>query len=70
MKYEVRFVGDSDLPDGVEFAFARFAGEAYLFIKQSSIDPETGSCDAVVRAWVLWESRQIWADPAPSLMAV
>lgn len=70
MRYQVRFVDDSRLPDGVEFAFARFADEAFLFIKNSAIDPVTGSCDAVVRAWVMWESAAIWADPAPALMAV
>lgn len=70
MSYKVRFVADSALPDEVEYAFARFADEAYLFIKQSAIDPVTGDCDAVVRAWVLWESAMIWADPAPRLAAV
>lgn len=69
MRYRVQFVNDNALPRGVEFAFARFATGACLFIKRSAIDPVTGDCDAVVRAWTLWESQMIRAEPAPSLRA-
>lgn len=70
MRYRVQFVDDTALPEGVEFAFARFAAGAVLFVKRSAIDPVTGECDAVVRAWTLWESQMMWADPVPSLHAV
>jgi hypothetical protein len=70
MRYRVRFVNDTALPEGVEFAFARLAEQAFLFVKRSAIDPVTGECDAVVRAWTLWESQMIWAEPAPGLRAV
>lgn len=54
MSYEVRFVSDHSLPEGVTWAFARQAGEAYLFVKSSAIDPVTGRCEALDRARAAW----------------
>ena len=55
MRYQVRFVSDHSLPEGVAWAFARQAGETYLFVKQSTINARTGCCDALDRAWTAWE---------------
>lgn len=66
MRYQVRFVHDDSLPGGVEFAFVRQAGQACLFIKQSAIDADTGRCDALTRAWTLWQSVEL-EEPARSL---
>jgi hypothetical protein len=57
MRYEVRFVSDHSLPAGVTWAFARQAGEAYLFVKSSAIDPVTGRCEALDRAREVWYGR-------------
>lgn len=56
VKYQVRFVEDSGLPDGINWAFARTVGDTYLFVKQSAIDPDTGRCDALNDAWKVWLS--------------
>lgn len=58
MRYQVRFVSDIALPEGVEYAFASQRGETYLFVKQSAIDIATGRCDALSRAWETWQGAQ------------
>lgn len=55
MEYQVRFVGNSALPEGVDYAFARQANETFLFVKRSAMD-EVGHCDALSRAWETWQS--------------
>lgn len=62
MHYEVRFVSDHSLPEGVEWAFARQAGETILFVRQSAIDATTGRCGALDAAWSAWEARR---PPSP-----
>lgn len=57
MRYQVRFVSDHSLPEGVRWVFARQAGSAYLFIKESAIDPATGRCDALDRARNVWHEQ-------------
>lgn len=54
MRYQVRFVSDHSLPEGVEWVFARQAGATYLFIRESAIDPVTGRCEALDRARAVW----------------
>lgn len=62
MGYQVRFVEDAELPSEVEFAFVRLAvGTTYLFVKHSAIDAETGCCDALTRAWALWQAVEVEA---------
>lgn len=57
MGYEVRFVESGSLPRGIDWAFARTTeGEAYLFVSKDAIDPESGRCGALQRAWTVWES--------------
>lgn len=56
MGYEVRFVESGSLPSGIDWAFARTTeGEAYLFISKDAIDPESGRCGALQRAWTACE---------------
>lgn len=61
MSYQVRFVQDSGLPEGVEWAFARTSDDTYLFVKQSAIDVSTGRCDALTRAWEAWQCVEVQA---------
>lgn len=56
MRYQVRFVDDGALPEGVDWTFARQAEETFLFVKESAIDATTGECDALTRAWECWQS--------------
>lgn len=56
MRYQVRFVSDHSLPRGVEWAFARQAGDTFLFVRQSAINVGSGRCDALTRAWEAWEA--------------
>jgi hypothetical protein len=59
MHYEVRFVGDSELPDGVDYAFARTADHTYLFMKRSAVDAcPGGECEALTRSFTTWERAQ------------
>lgn len=68
MKYQVRFVEDSGLPQEVEWAFARTTGETYLFVKQSAIDPTSGRCDALTHAWEAWQAVSVeLEEPAHAL---
>jgi hypothetical protein len=55
MRYQVRFIEDASLPDGVEWAFVRTTRETYLFVKESAIDPASGCCDAMTAAWNAYE---------------
>lgn len=57
MLYQVVFVDDGSLPSGVEFAFVRDAAATYLFVKRSAVDPRTGRCDALSRAWEIWQAE-------------
>ena len=57
MRYQVRFVDDDSLPEEVEWAFAIVSGRASLFVKQSAIDTTTGRCEALTRAWEVWQAR-------------
>lgn len=68
MQYQVRFVADDALPAEVEWAFARQAGDTYLFVKQSAIDVTTGRCDALTRAWEVWQAAEA-QDAARGLRA-
>lgn len=62
MRYQVSFVEDSALPSGVEFTFVRLAaGTTHLFVKHSAIDTTTGQCDALTRAWELWQEVEVEA---------
>jgi hypothetical protein len=54
MHYQVRFVSEHALPDGVTWAFATQAGETYLFVKWSALDRSTGRCPALDRARAVW----------------
>ena len=63
MQYQVRFVPDHSLPEGVRWAYARQAGETYLFVKQSTIDLATGRCDAITEAWNAYEASPL-RDPS------
>lgn len=67
MRYQVRFVRDESLPSGVEYVFARVAGETFLFVKQSAIDTRTGHCDALTRAWNTWQASVEREQPAHAL---
>lgn len=58
VRYHVRFVSDHSLPAEVTWAFAQQAGETYLFVKQSAIDVDTGRCDALSRAWAVWQDAE------------
>lgn len=58
MEYQVRFVGDAAMPEGVEWAIARQAGETYLFVKCSAIGSATGRCDVLTRAWESWQAAE------------
>ena len=63
-RYQVRFVDDTALPEGVAWTFARQAGRTYLFVKESAIDTTTGQCDALTRAWECWQ--RTGEQPRPS----
>lgn len=56
MRYQVSFVEDGALPRDVEFTFVRVSGQTFLFIKRSAIDARTGRCDALTRAWGIWQA--------------
>ena len=59
MHYQVRFVKDSELPDGVDYVFARTAGQTYLFMKRSVVDAcPGGECAALSRSFTTWERAQ------------
>jgi hypothetical protein len=59
MRYKVRFVKDSELPDGVDYAFACTAGQTYLFMKRSVVDADPGGeCVALSRSFTTWERAQ------------
>jgi len=63
MDYQVRFVGDAELPDGVEFIFVRLVDETFLFVKRSAVvATTTGHCDALTRSFNTWERAQ-WVAP-------
>lgn len=58
MRYEVRFVGDSELPDGVDYAFAKVADRTYLFMKASVARATNGECEALTRSFATWEAAR------------
>ena len=58
MRYEVRFVEDTELPSEVDFAFVRFADQTYLFMKRAAIDAAAGPCAALSRSFDLWQRAQ------------
>lgn len=58
MRYQVRFVRDDSLPSGVDYAFARQGGDTYLFVRHSAVDPQTGACIALTRAWECWQAAE------------
>lgn len=60
MHYQVRFVEESALPAGVDYAFARTGGRTYLFMKQSAMaDAGPGDvCGALTRSFTTWERAQ------------
>jgi hypothetical protein len=62
MHHQVWFVSDDALPGGVEWAFVRQAGEAYLFVTRSAIGHKSGRCDVLTRAWECW-----WAAEAADI---
>lgn len=53
MHYQVRFVGDKDLPAGIDWAFAGVAGDALFFIKESRVTPEV-----LGEAWAAWDNPE------------
>lgn len=56
MCYEVRFVQDSELPEGVDYAFAKAGGCTYLFMKQSARGGGAAAeWRALGRAFATWE---------------
>jgi hypothetical protein len=57
MCYQVRFVSDHSLPEGVPWVFATQAGATYLFVKWSAIDRATGHCVALDRARAAWLAK-------------
>lgn len=61
MQYQVRFVENSALPEANEWAFLRTPVTTYLFVKQSAIDAATGRCDALTRAWEVWQESEALA---------
>jgi hypothetical protein len=63
MRYQVRFVSDTSLPEGVEYAFARQGDETYLFVKQGAVDTTSGRCDALSRAWERWQDADAESVP-------
>lgn len=59
MKYEVRFVGDADLPSEVDYVFVRLDERTYLLMKASAIHAARGrECDALTRSFNTWERAQ------------
>lgn len=59
MKYQVRFVGDSELPSEVDYAFVRLADRTYLFMKQSACrGGGLGECRALTRSFDTWQRAQ------------
>lgn len=58
MRYQVRFVEDSRLPSGVEFAFVSVGDETYLFMKRSACSSTTGECEALTRSFNTWQRAQ------------
>lgn len=56
MLYTVRFVEDDALPSDVEFVFAVVDDKTMLFMKASTINPETGECEALSRPFATWEA--------------
>lgn len=56
--YQVVFVKDSELPNGVDYAFARMDEHTYLFMKRSAVDADPGRCDALTRSFNTWERAQ------------
>lgn len=58
MRYQVRLVGDSDLPDGVDYAFAKVDDRTYLFMKASVVRAPDGECRALTRSFTTWEAGQ------------
>lgn len=65
MQYQVRFVEDEELPDDYGWALVHSDGTAYLFIKQSAIDVDTGRCDALTRAWEVWSAASVELEQVP-----
>ena len=59
MHYQVRFVEDSELPEDVDFVFARTAEHTYLFMKRSVVEAGPGGeCAALTRSFNTWERAQ------------
>ena len=69
MEYQVRFVGNSALPEGVEYAFACQAGETFLFVKRSAVNAVTGHPDALSRARETWQRSAVRAEVARTASA-
>lgn len=66
MQYHVRFVDEDSLPEGVPWAFVRTPRAVYLFMKQGCIDPTSGRCQALSRAWQVWqESQSVQLEKTP-----
>lgn len=51
MRYEVRAVADSSLPEGTDWAIARVAEGVFLFVKQSRFACEKGMCELMAEVW-------------------
>lgn len=58
MRYEVRFVEDTELPSEVDYAFVRFADQTYLFMKRTAVEAAAGPCGALTRSFNLWQRAQ------------
>lgn len=55
MRYQVRVVGDAELPSEVDYAFACVAEYTYLFVKRSALDATPGACAVLTRSFNTWE---------------
>jgi hypothetical protein len=59
MRYEVRFVGDADLPNEVDYAFVRLGDKTYLFMKRSACNGgRLGQCEGLTRSFNTWQQAQ------------
>lgn len=57
MPYQVSFIDDDGLPDGIGWVFARLSGITYLFIKRSQL-----SAALLTEAWIAWDARELDGD--------
>jgi hypothetical protein len=66
MKYQVKEVPDSDLPEGTDWALARVSEGIYLFVRESRFADHAGLC-AILAAAAVARSNA-WPDAVFSLV--